>query len=112
MLPALSKSAVVQGNANHAKPLSNHAQPPKAELRGAQVGIHSTALSKMWVRGFCTTGCQGEIPLFVPGQRKMQVATKSITSIWILQETEGQEMSNLVPWGWTRPKETLPVHSH
>lgn len=38
--------------------------------------LHSTALSKMWVQGVCIAGCWGEILLFVPGQRKMQDATK------------------------------------
>lgn len=37
---------------NQAQFLSNHAQLPKAELRGVEVGIHSTALPKCGRRGF------------------------------------------------------------
>lgn len=54
--------------------------------------LHSTTLSKTRVQGICIAGCKGEILLFVPGQRKIQMPLKSVTFTWILQEAEGQEM--------------------
>lgn len=96
---------------NQAQLLSNHAQLPKAELRSTGRDSQYSP-PKMWVQGFSPLGARVKYHYLCLDKRKMQDATKSITFIWILQEAEGQEMSNLLPWGWTKPKETLPVPSH
>lgn len=54
--------------------------------------LHSTTLTETRVQAICIAGCKGEILLFVPGQRKIQMPLKSVTFTWILQEAEGQEM--------------------